>query len=36
MATTPTTAAPARTSNITTLSCLHCAPLNTLCLHHTF
>ena len=36
MATKPTTGAPARTSNITTLSCLHCVPLHTVYLHHTF
>lgn len=35
-ATTPTAGAPARTSNITTLSCLNCAPLHTSCLRHIF
>jgi len=36
MATTPTTGAPARASNITTLSCLNFAPLHISYLHHTF
>jgi hypothetical protein len=36
MATTPTTGALARTSNITTLSCLNCSPVYTSYLYHTF